>query len=509
LDLLKPCEWAIPKERKSKARNKISSLAIITAERPEECLRAFASYDANLQLHSRPATMIVMDDSKLPNDLKNRLRKHSVPSGREVRYAGRAEKLAYIEGLSRAGIDSNIARFAILGDIHLSICSIGANRNALLLDTIGENVLSADDDTICKLRGHPAPATGCKLQCSGNPRDSWFYSNRDEIVAEDRWTDHDLLHEHGEMLGESAAAMIQGAGGQVEADQLCSDLLYALQAGSSMIRVTMSGVIGDSGAYCSNWVLWLDGPSRRRIGEDELLFRTALNSRETFGVVPVPTIDHSGFCASTTMALNNTEILPPFLPIGRNEDGMFGTLLRMTSCNSFVGHVPFAVFHSPSNVRQYVKMPDFRLSDLFLSLFARTHSSDHMTVSTLLRRIGRDLIEISILPAPELSEVIAQAVYEREAKRIAGTFSFTRSLPYQGPPFFEEEFAKYRVHLLRATTNEAFRFPVEFSAAFGGAAHQKMKELLSLTGQFFCSWPDIVDAAAQLNRAGQRMTKML
>jgi hypothetical protein len=376
LDLLKPCAWAIPAKHRHGSINTISSLAIVTADRPDECVRAFGSYDANLQLHSQSATMIVMDDSKRPNGLKTRIEEHSRSPRRVLRYAGLVEKWAYIEALSKAGIDTDIARFAILGDVHPDICAIGANRNALLLDTVGENVFSADDDTVCKLRAHPVLSAGLKLQCFGNPRDSWFYDRREDLIAEKGWADHDLLREHGKLLGKSAAALSHEVGfDQVAADRICCDLLYALQADSGTVRVTMSGIIGDSGAYCSNWILWLDGASRRRLEEDHCLFRTALRSRETFGVVQMPTIDHSAFCAATTMALANTEILPPFCPIGRNEDGVFGALLKMVAPSALVAHVPLAVLHAANHGREYMSLPEFRLSDLFLSLFARLHVS--------------------------------------------------------------------------------------------------------------------------------------
>ena len=509
LDLLKPCAWAVPAKTRDGSRLKVSSLGIVTADRPDECMRAVRSYDANLRLHSQSTNMIVMDDSHRPNDLEISLREHASSSGRVLRFAGLVEKLAYIEVLSRAGIDADIARFAILGDVHPDICSIGANRNALLLDTVGECVFSADDDTICELRAHPVPSPGFKLQCSGNPRDSWFYANRESVIGEKGWANHDLLTEHEKMLGRSAAELSHDAGfDQVDADRICSDLLYALQTESGVVRVTMSGIIGDSGAYCSNWILWLDGASRRRLGEDHSLFQTALHSRETFGVVQRPTIDHSGFFAATTMALANNELLPPFIPIGRNEDGMFGALLKMAIPNALVGHIPLAVLHAPNHGRAYVAFPEFRLSDLFLSLFARLHISVTMlSVSTLLRRVGHYLIEISSLPDVELSEVIAEAVCEREARRISGTFSFNRGLSSTTPEYFEDAFTQYRLHLMRRTTIEQVRTPIELDGVFRGSAFLKMKEIIGLTGRLLYCWPDIVEASLHLKGAGRRVTK--
>lgn len=509
LDLLRPCADVIPTIANIN-NTVITSFGIVTANRPDECCRALFSYQAHLRLQRRMTAIIVLEGSNQVSYLQNRLQQWPRKASEEpLRYAGVSEKLAYIDALRHVGVDENITRFAIIGDAHGDICSIGANRNALLLDTVGEDVLSVDDDTVCRLYNHPSRAPGLRFGCVGNPRDTWFYNDRNELLSVNECKEADLLLEHEKLLGRSAAAIIQeGNLDQLEGDGLCSDLLYSLQTGTGKVLVTLGGVLGDSGAYSSKWILGVNKDTRRRLFADQTLFRTALRSREVLSVVSLQMIAHSRFCAATTIALHNTGILPPFLPIGRNEDGAFGFLLNIANPYAFIGHLPIAVFHAASRDRKYIAMPEFRLADLFLSLLASHEVSGDIASSRHLRLLGSYLIEIGSLPDAELSKVVSEAVIDREAQLIRN-LNVGEILTDRIPEYFENEIYQYRRHLLEDITYGDIKIPVELYHAYGENAFQRMKEFISDAGRLLYSWPDVVQASIYLKSKGIRLSRTL
>jgi hypothetical protein len=507
MDLLLPCLNAIPSGTRGSKTN-ISTLGIITADREQECSRAFLSYTNHLRRYSRKTTVTVFDDSRNPTSLRDRLEGLSKTFSGTIRYAGYTEKEVYVDALSKAGIDAEIARFAIVGRIHPDICSIGANRNAFLLDTVGESVFSVDDDTVCTLRPHPDRVQGLRFECLRNPRDTWFYQERSDLLAEDGWGEYDLLAEHEELLGESAAHLAHSRGVEhLEGNNVCGDLLYALQSGCGRVLVTMSGIAGDSGSFSSKWILGMRDDSRQRLEADEKRFRIALRSREILGVVKSPTVDPSSFCIATTIALANEHALPPFLPIGRNEDGVFGTLLNMAIPHALLGHIPLAVLHDARLGREYVQFPEFRLADLVLSLVERFNPGGSATIAGLLRGLGQRLIESSSLPTTELNDLISESVLMREARKIKRTSIIAKT--DEVSKHFQEETAQYRHQLIQNVTSGPPIVPMELRNAFGRDAYVKMREFLNLVGRVFYYWPDIVEAARHLRNTGQQVSKAI
>jgi len=47
------------------------------------------------------------------------------------------------------------------------------------------------------------------------------------------------------------------------------------------------------------------------------------------------------------IALDNRLLIPPFLPSGRNCEGILAMVLRRTQPDAFIGHLPFAIVHDP------------------------------------------------------------------------------------------------------------------------------------------------------------------
>ena len=104
--------------------------------------------------------IIVADDSPAAGseDVRSALQPFDNRRAQPLRYGGRRERSRFADALAQeSGVSPDIVRFALFGDSRCPL-STGANRNALLLDTIDSLVLNVDDDT----RGDVAMAPGAE-----------------------------------------------------------------------------------------------------------------------------------------------------------------------------------------------------------------------------------------------------------------------------------------------------------------------------------------------------------
>jgi len=486
----------------------IASVALITADRPKLLERAVCSYVRQFKTCSNDVDLVAMDDSRSYDARQHNLRSLTEAS-RDVsaRYAGLSEKLSYIAHLTRAGIDPDVAAFTILGAFPVECCTMGANRNAVLLDTVGEQVLTADDDTTCGFVCHPEGRDALCLTSHENPRAAWFYRDRTELLANIKWTSYDIVRAHECLLGADVRSLVLSTPAHLLSwDKTCRHLHKSLGSGGGRIVVTMNGIVGDSGAYTPKQLLMSSGQVRQSLAESELAFNNAFGSREVLSVVPSKTVTHYSSCQATTLGLANTELLPPFFPIGRNEDGVFGTLLGLTAPTSFLGHVPVAIFHDAPPGRKYDAFPSFRIADIVMAVLSVVRRDRDDDMGLTLRFLGREALEIAGLPDADFWEFIYRAASMIEAERLRVIDSVLQRLGSEAS-HWKQEARTFRAHVLHQLMDREFCIPAEFAhIPSKDCAKKRVQELIRMTGAFLHAWPDMIEAARGLRSRGIRIS---
>ena len=486
----------------------IASLYVPTADRALQIQRTLLSYAQNLDSHGKTPALLVLDDSKSDRRSDYLRAIHDLRLRQSVRYSGTLEKESYIQELSREGIDPEIGRFALLGDFPGLLCTPGANRNCILLDAVGERVITVDDDTLCQLTIHPERGEDLRLSAKEDPRDGWFYENRNHLLSETSWSSQDLLGEHDSMLGRTLADLVAEEENPVTVDGPGDHLIRGLRQGSGRVVATMSGIVGDSGTYTSCSLLRSTGAKQRRLCASEAAFKRALASRESLAVVRGRTITQHPFCIATTLGLDNTDLLPPFFPVGRNEDGVFGALIRLATPH-FLGHIPLAVFHDAHPGRTYERFPQFRISDMVLCLLAFACQEFRGETQSVLRSLGRNLLDIARLGDAEFWNVLFTAATSRKAKQIRITESVMKSMQ-ECPAYWKTEVSAFHQHTLSILADPDCYVPVELKDVQASIpARGATKKLIAMTGSLLCAWPDIIDAAWHLRNRGIRISKEL
>jgi len=503
----------------------IASIGFVTRDRLPTLCRALGSFAAHLRQHARAPELVVLDGSRRERPVGGALdAQHSravterlEALAREeqvaIRYAGVAEKTAWCREASRlSGVPIELLHLAVFG-IPGSDFAAGANRNSLLLDAVGRRCMSVDDDMLGELG--QAPDRGEHLRFSEDePTEFWFFRDADRLRAEACSHHDDLLAAHEKLLGRGLTSCVSGFPA-VDLESIAAYFRGPIETRRGRVRITVSGVLGDCGLTDALPYLTKAGATLGRLlgqGDDYLANRA---TRQVLRVVRDATITRRPFCMTGAVGLDHTRTLPPFLPIGRGEDGLFSMLLRVCEPNDFIGLLPIAVRHDPPDVRgldpERIRAGTLPLTHA-IALCVTSLFTEHLQLDApaRMRLLGRCLIELSALPWPELREVMRLQLARSLARRITLCEALLRSHP-NGHSQWRRDLESHigsalgmlrdvdtlqPIDLPRDATEHA---PLDRPAAF--------QLVLRRFGELLEAWPAIVVAARTMAHAGVRLAQ--
>ena len=484
----------------------ITTVGFTTRNRPKELERAIRSYAENFRAFERKAGITLIDDGASDaetRELAGRLaRELELP----IRIAGRADRERWAEELAReAGVDPATARFALLGDARCPITT-GSARNALLLDSVGEAYLLADDDGVCKSARCPEAEEGWELTSRADPTQFWFYESREKLHERVRFDEVDLLALHERLLGREAGALFE-ADSEPGALFARAALDQRLRRKGANVRASMAGVVGDSGLGGSAY-LFRDPWSQARITVSEEFFRAAVESRQVLRATTRLTIGDSTTCMAGNLGIDHTALLPPFSPVQRNSDGLFGRLLKICFERSVMGYLPEAALHDPvetrtQSIEAYFKgLRRVRFADYLIRLFEiwELRSTTQETEGSL-RSLGSFLTERAEGPAEELDGLLLSRILEAEGPKLQQD----RSAEVRELPGY---YAALRSRCVE-TTREAIADPAYLTPRDLGGENPRglAREMTAQTGRLLQVWPELRAAAARLREKDSRLAR--
>jgi hypothetical protein len=255
------------------------------------------------------------------------------------------------------------ARFALLST-RPGTTDVGAVRNFINLITLGQRVISIDDDI-----AGPVLRTSCADVTWGSGAQCVPITPLSESNC-NHWSRCSLVDAHLELLGQ------------------------AVGPASSPILLTVSGLRGDCGA---------ENPWRELSGSDVQSPRARL-TRQVLRGVAQPMVTPIDGLMTYAWGFVNDGHLPPFMPIGRNQDGAFAAMLRSFRPNALMCHLPVYVTHRPSarrSERRYRDVPAalvrrWRTNDFLASLShsvpkQRCGRTVNARMSDVLTRVGSEI----------------------------------------------------------------------------------------------------------------------
>jgi len=402
----------------------ISLVAVPTRNRPDALERALVSYWNNHRRWDRRPQYLVVDSSEehIGRDNGHRAIALAQRYGIELVYRGARARRDYAARLaSRAGVAEEVVSFGLLG-LSGARVTTGAARNCVLISTGKRLCLQVDDDSLCRIHSSPNQRPGLAVG-GGHESLEYYYTPDQWRAAPESDTDYLALHEA--LLGRSVASVVSDtAAERLDVSRIGHRLMRGVVNKRAHIVATLTGTAGDSGQHSSFGYLLLNGKSRERLLRSRSIYQQALRSRWVVRSVPQTTIADTPWCVAINLGMDNSKWVPPFMPVYRNQDGLFASLLALTQEDGYFGILPWLVMHEPVEHRQeepneMLAFGHVRFADLFLAIL-RTCAPGTTAVSDVSRHvtIGRNLADIGSLEQDDFNDLARTLLWEAAATRI-------------------------------------------------------------------------------------------
>ena len=484
----------------------IGSIGVLTRDRPRAVARCLDSYVGNTRAHDRRCAFTVIDSSptaELRAQTRDAVGALAAGGASELRYADVADKARFAARLAlEAGVDPDLVRFALLDPEGIG-CDTGANRNALLLEHAGRPFLSVDDDMICELRRRSDDPSAALAVGSADPTLVTCVRNLAVARAATRTIDECVLGLHERLLGRSVAACLsEVAPTEVAVDDLAPSALERLLGGGAQVAATVGGFFGDSGADYPSFYLFSSAiAGRDQLADDEATYRAVVASRHVLRAPCALSVSSGGFCASGNLALDARALLPPFFPVSRGEDLLFGVVLRRCFDDRWLGYLPWASGHVPIEARRndparlWPESATVSLHSTVMHALSIANVEFARSGAPRLALLGRALGELAALPWPDLERLLRAQAWKAGAARLAALDAAIAAADPRVPwTRLARAFRHARGAMLAdpvlPTPLLARRSPEEAPAA--------LQRLLQRFGALLEAWPALFEAARRL-----------
>jgi hypothetical protein len=396
-------------------------IGIPTRDRPEAVLACLAALATAARADGRFLHVTVVDDSA---DLdSDRLR-------RAINVAAWLRDVLAVTVVSRrdrqrlardwaelAEVDPVIARWLLVPDVE-GVSSLGGARNTLLLLSAGQRVLQLDDDVLWQVRQAADVAPGSVCDEAWDGMATRVFRSRESAAASLQPTAARVFDAVEQWLGIRMLDVFETPG--LTLRRLSREWLDECRAPEARLAAVHLGLYGD----CAK-----DTPLGRvfepRLGRSDPPPCTAaewLSSREVTEVASRTTISRPVACRAYAMALDCCGVLPPFFPIGRDEDLVFAVMMRATLRGGGVSTLPYAVCHAPAPRPPFSAEPARsrvrRISDVVVSVIGATTHPRFLSPEARLESLGLGFSNIA--RAPDMTATFADLLMRSDCGRLLG-----------------------------------------------------------------------------------------
>ncbi len=398
-----------------------SAVAIITCDRPDALERLLDSIREGADL-TRHEQFLLVDDSRDSGCAQRNAaaaRQFSRRTGRAMVYLGRTAQRALLDKLLGAlpGHERGI-RFLLDSRRWSGRPTYGLARTVAILFSVGQRLVVLDDDVLCSVVASPHTTAGMRL--GGQPRRVDVYASREAMAAETRRLGFDPLAGHCELLGTNLAAVIDAGAmitppGSAPAPELlrgANAAALAQWSSASPVLVTQSGSLGDPGTVGVDWLYTVDPDSARRVIASDGGLEAALANRHYWMGQPCLTLSRMPIISQVT-GLDNSRLLPPYFPVFRGEDYLFGAMVEFLHPQAVSLEYPWSVPHLPMPSREGRGGPPAALARFSLNpakyVTDRTRYVAGISPETRLRHLALLAAELA-----QMSDRSLTTLYRRE-----------------------------------------------------------------------------------------------
>jgi hypothetical protein len=204
------------------------------------------------------------------------------------------------------------------------------------------------------------------------------------------------------------------------------------------------------------------------------------------------------------LGLDNRQTLPPFLPVLRNEDGLFAVSLH-TMRGGFGGHLPALLFHRGFTPRPFpleeleIRAGRFYSSEIFELLMSSVAPSpaDELSVRNL-ERIGQRLVDWGSACRSDFEEMLRLLLAAKASQSASALQTLLAQHP-DSPAFWRDDIACCLASLRRAVGDPDFIVPFDFrEMGDRDEAARILQRLVLRFGELLRAWPALMSASGEL-----------
>jgi hypothetical protein len=495
----------------SSERPRITHIAVPTRDRPDALDRLLTSLSGHLRSFGRQAEVVVMDDSKselMQNANQKTIAAFSGDSSLNISYGNIPSRCRFAGILTeRAAQSDDSATFALLGDPEYPV-SVGACRNALLLETLGKCFLFMDDDVQCRVAKLPN-ATDSPLFTKDAFTGSFLLRREDVDGCE--FVSEDILAAHEKTLSIDAALIRSLAPNELgDFSAVSRRFLKSSSETHGAVIIAMMGLVGDAGID-DPLPYFVQGPATlHELARTEELFQAALTNRTiTRGSRGLLLTDDME-CMSYCMSVRPTSMLPPFSPVQRAEELVFGAQLGRCLPGSLVAIIPRAVVHQPLPPREFEPRAALRRAGRFstgeiLSALIRSLPVLGSSAEALFSSLGIVLSQLAEAEDIEFAEHVRQAVEPMLINQIQQLQLALEDASAKTALWFSDV-SQIQAACLASLQGRNLSVPIDLERLWGEeAAMRQFKNLVGRFAQLVLSWPKILEATKDLHASGVRI----
>jgi hypothetical protein len=398
------------------------------------------------------------------------------------------EKLRYAKRLIEEGAaPAGVIKFALFDSERLHLKTHGANRNATLLDTVGDVILSVDDDTVCRVA--PSPLLDNEAKFVTEQRfsvseiwDMWVFLKRKEVMDFCDFADKDPLGIHEQVLGQTA---------------------NGFQSDAARVLVTFNGVAGDSGWGSPLPYLLMTGDSLKRLTQSLNVYQSSCLSREILRVARRVTVSARTFEAPAhAFGIDNRDLLPPYFPVGGAEELIYWATL--SKCRrGYVAQLPWSLLHAPVEDRAYASGEIVKgTSGVMISSVMRAviGSFERGDGGEKIQQMGEYLVSVASQPGKDFQRMVYDEL-RREGHSLISHLEQRLEAANDSPTFWANDIKRCINNLRQSISRLEAAIPLNLlNGRSMDEAREMAQRLVLKFGQLLRWWPDMIEAARKLKR---------
>jgi len=331
-------------------------VAIITWERPQALERLLKSIVANCDSEKVQRFYVIDDSREADNISQNQalVEAFATELKTPVQYFGQQEQQSLLANLTeRLPQHEDAIRFLADQSKWRDHWTSGLARNIALLLSCGQRLVMMDDDSICDVYNPARPKP--EISFSDDPREAEFFAEESDWAAWHQSLNPDPIDRHMQCLGLTFSEAINVFGQQhlkpagfTNATALLTSELQT----DSPVLMTECGSLGCPGTNNNTWLPDMAPESLKRMLASEQKTTNALNNRMLWSGR-----NHPHFAPRPNMSqitgFDNRQMLPPYFPIERGEDRLFGNMLDFIFPTAVTLDYPWAIPHLPMPQRHW------------------------------------------------------------------------------------------------------------------------------------------------------------